>query len=152
MTSGRPVSQDPRASADDPPRLLASLRALLLTLLGMAQTRIALAGVELEENLQWLSRLFIGAVGLLVFGLVGLLTLTALLVIAVDAGQRLIVLALLAGFYLAAAAWFCRHVLQTLSSRPAFLQATLAAMAQDREALQAATAPLRTDVKQARDE
>ena len=147
MTSGRQASPDRGASADQPPRLLASLRTLLLTFFGMAQTRLALAGVEFEENLQWLSRLLLGAVGLLMFGLVGLLTLTALLVLAVDAGQRVAVLALLAGLYLALAAWFCRLVLQTLSARPVFMQATLAAMAKDREALQAATAPVQTNVE-----
>jgi uncharacterized membrane protein YqjE len=140
MTSRPPSSPDPRLNGQ-PPRLLVSLRELLLTVLGMAQTRLALAGVELEENLHWLSRLLLGAVGLLVFVLVGLLTLTALLVMVVDASQRITVLAVLAGLYLAAAVWFYRHVLQTLSARPVFLQATLAAMAQDRDALKAATTP-----------
>ncbi|MBA3593480.1 MAG: hypothetical protein H0W47_06735 [Polaromonas sp.] len=36
------------------PRLLASLRQLALTALGIAHTRLALAGVELEEELQHL--------------------------------------------------------------------------------------------------
>jgi uncharacterized membrane protein YqjE len=123
-----------------PPRLLASLRQLALTALAMAHTRLALAGVELEEELQRLVGLLLSLLGLLVFGLVGLLVLTLTVVLAVDAAQRVTVLACFAAAYLGLAGWFVWRVQHMLATRPPFLQATLAEMERDREALQSASA------------
>lgn len=130
-----------------PPRLLASLRQLALTALAMAHTRLALAGVELEEELQRLVGLLLSLLGLLVFGLVGLLTATFMVVLAVDADQRVAVLAGLAATYLGLAGWFAWRVQRTLATRQPFLQATLAEMAHDREALQTASGPTGADGK-----
>jgi uncharacterized membrane protein YqjE len=124
-----------------PPRLLASLRQLALTALAMAHTRLALAGVELEEELQRLMGLLLGLLGLLVSGLLGLLMLSFAVVLGVDAGQRVAVLAGFAITYLGLAGWLVWRVQRMLATRPPFLQATLAEMASDREALQAASAP-----------
>lgn len=124
----------------EPPRLLASLRQLALTSLSMAQTRFALASVELEETLQWLIGLLLNAVGLLVFGLTALLTLTLLAVLAADPAQRLTVLAVLAAVYLAVGIGFCWRIRRAIATSKPFLQATLAEMAQDLAALQAASA------------
>ncbi len=121
-----------------PPRLLASLRQLALTALAMAHTRLALAGVELEEELQRLIGLLLTLLGLLVFGLVGMLTVTFMVVLAVDAAQRVMVLAGFAAAYLGLAGWFMWRVRGMLAARPPFLQATLAEMERDREALQSA--------------
>ncbi len=142
MTAPRPEppSADARA-ADPPPRLFASLRQLLITLLGMAHTRMALAGVELEEELQRLIGLWLNLLGLLVFGLVGVLMFTLMVVLAVDAAQRVAVLAFFAASYLGFGGWFWWRIQRALATRPPFLQATLAEMAQDREALEAALAP-----------
>lgn len=123
-----------------PPRLFASLRQLGLTALSMAHTRVALAGVELEEELQRLIGLLLSLLGLLVFGLVGVLTVTLTVVLAVDPAQRVAVLAFFAAAYLGLAGWFWWRVRHALATRPPFLQATFAEMAQDREALQAASA------------
>ncbi len=122
------------------PRLFASLRQLGLTALSMAHTRVALAGVELEEELQRLIGLLLSLLGLLVFGLVGVLTVTLTVVLAVDPAQRVAVLAFFAAAYLGLAGWFWWRVRHALATRPPFLQATFAEMAQDREALQAASA------------
>lgn len=130
-----------------PPRLLASLRQLALTALAMAHTRLALAGVELEEQLQRLVSLLLSLVGLLVFGLVGLLTATFMVVLSVDADQRVAVLAGFAAVYLGLAGWFGWRVQRMLATRPPFLQATLAEMAHDCEALQAASGPTGADPK-----
>jgi uncharacterized membrane protein YqjE len=123
-----------------PPRLFASLRQLGLTALSMAHTRVALAGVELEEELQRLIGLLLSLLGLLVFGLVGVLIFTMMVVLAVDPAQRVLVLAFFAAAYLGLAGWFWWRVRHALATRPPFLQATFAEMAQDREALQAASA------------
>jgi uncharacterized membrane protein YqjE len=64
--------------------------------------------------------------------------LTFTVVLAADAGQRVAVMACFAGVYLALAGWCVWRVRRMLATRPPFLQATLAEMARDREALQAA--------------
>lgn len=129
-----------RPGSGQPPRLFASLRQLGLTALSMAHTRVALAGVELEEELQRLIGLLLSLLGLLVFGLVGILMFSLMVVMAVDPAQRGAALALFAALYLGLAGWFWWRVQRTLATRPPFLQATLAEMAQDRDALHAASA------------
>lgn len=133
------TSTPERSDGGPPPRLFASLRQLGLTALAMAHTRVALAGVELEEELQRLIGLLLSLLGLLVFGLVGVLMVTLMVVLAVDPAQRVAVLAFFAAVYLLLAGWFWWRVQRTLATRPPFLQATLAEMAQDRDALQAAS-------------
>ena len=122
-----------------PPRLIASLRQLALTALAMAHTRLALAGAELEEELQRLTGLLLSLLGLLVFGLMGLLMLTLTAVLAVDAGQRVALMSAFAVVYLGLAGGLVWRVQRMVATRPPFLQATLAEMARDREALQAAS-------------
>lgn len=142
MNTPRPKPQSADAlDVDQPPRLFASLRQLLITMLRMAHTRMALAGVELEEELQRLIGLLLSMLGLLVFGLVGVLMFTLMVVLAVDAAQRVAVLAFFAASYLGFGGWFWWRIQRALATRPPFLQATLAEMAQDREALEAALAP-----------
>ena len=131
---------DPSPDTGKPPRLFASLRQLALTALAMAHTRMALAGVELEEELQRLIGLLLSLLGLLVFGLLGVLMFTFLVVLSADAAQRVTVLALFAALYLGLASWFWWRLQRVLATRPPFLQATFAEMAQDQEALQAASA------------
>jgi uncharacterized membrane protein YqjE len=135
------------ADSGTPPRLFASLRQLALTALAMAHTRLALAGVELEEELQRLIGLLLGLLGLLVFGLMGVLMLTFTVVLAVDPGQRVVVMAGFAIAYLGLAGWFVWRVQRMLATRPPFLQATLAEMDSDREALQAASGPAPVSAK-----
>ena len=130
-----------------PPRLIASLRQLALTALAMAHTRLALAGAELEEELQRLTGLLLSLLGLLVFGLMGLLMLTLTAVLAVDAGQRVAVMSAFAVVYLGLAGGLVWRVQRMLATRPPFLQATLAEMARDREALQAASSNTPIDGK-----
>ncbi|MDP1741440.1 MAG: phage holin family protein [Polaromonas sp.] len=130
-----------------PPRLFASLRQLARTALAMAHTRLALAGVELEEELQRLIGLLLNLLGLLVFGLAGILIFTLMLVLAADVSQRVAVLAFFAALYLGLGGWFWWRIRRVLATRPPFLQATLAEMAQDRDTLQAASASSAQQVK-----
>ena len=131
---------------DQAPRLFASLRQLFATATGMAHTRLALAGLELEEELQRLTGLLLGMVGVLVFGTLGLLMLMLMLtltvVLFVDATRRVTVLAIFALAYPAMAGWFLWRIQRALATRPPFLQATLAEVAKDNEALQAASTPV----------
>ena len=125
----------------EPPRLLASVRQLALTVLAMAHTRLALAGAELEDELQRLIGLLLGLLGLLVFGLMGLLMLSFTVVLAVDPASRVAVIGGFALVYLALAGGFVWRIQRMLDTRPPFLQNTLAEITRDREALQAASSP-----------
>ncbi|UUZ72872.1 phage holin family protein [Polaromonas sp. P1(28)-8] len=123
LTMNTPRPKSPSAEsphAEQPPRLFASLRQLAITLLGMAHTRMALAGVELEEELQRLIGLLLSMLGLLVFGLVGVLMFTLMVVLAVDAAQRVVVLAFFAASYLGFGGWFWWRIQRVLATRPPF--------------------------------
>src|SRR5256712_10225573 len=142
MNTPRPKPQSADSlDRDQPPRLFASLRQLAITALGMAHTRMALASVELEEELQRLIGLLLSMLGLLVFGLMGVLMLTLLVVLAVDAAQRVAVLAIFAASYLGLGGWFWWRIQRALATRPPFLQATLAGVAQGRDVPPDALAP-----------
>lgn len=142
MNHPTPDTDHPEPQDEGPPRhLLASLRQLLATVMGMLHTRMSLAGEELEEEWQRLIGLLLGMVGLLVFGLAGILMLTLMLMLAVDATQRLPVLAGFSLLYLGLAGWFWWRIQKTLATRPPLLQATLDELAQDRDAFQAASTP-----------
>jgi len=117
------------------PKLLASLRQLAATALGMVQTRLALAGVEVEEELQRLLALLLSAVGLLIFGSLALISVTALLVLASSAENRLLVLALCSGVYVLLASYFWTRISRQLHDRPPFLEATLTELSKDHAAL-----------------
>ena len=125
------------------PKLLGSLRQLSATALGMVQTRLALAGLEIEEELhRWLG-LLLNALGVLVFGIVGLLVLTLLVIMSVADAWRVGVGAAFVAIYLILAIKFWMGLQRGLLQRPAFLQATLDELSRDHAALKggAALAP-----------
>ena len=118
-----------------PSGLLASLRRLLATALEIAQVRLELLAVELEqEKLRIFDGLLWGALALLLLG-VGLLLAVALLVLAVAEGHRLAVLAVLCGLFLAGGVALVRLARARLSSPGGVAAGTLGELARDRDAL-----------------
>lgn len=115
--------------------LMHGLRQLGVTALGVFQTRLALAGAELEEEFQRLGTVLVLALGLLVFGMVGLLCLSLLLVLSFAPEQRLLVLAVMSAVYIGAALWFAGLIRAALKQRPPLLEATLSELAKDRDLL-----------------
>ena len=115
--------------------LLESLTVLAATLVAIAHTRLDLLSTDLEEEREHLlSLLVLSLVTLLCLGL-GVVLATLLLVAAFWDTHRLLVLASLAGFFLAAgmAAWgFAIHKAR---SKPRLFAASLSELVKDRQQL-----------------
>lgn len=122
-------------SGPERPGFVQGLRDIGASAVGVLQTRLALAGAELEEEFQRLGAVLVLALGLLIFGMVGLLCVSLLLVLVFSPEQRLVVLAVMSAVYIAAALWFAWRIRAALNERPPLLEATLAELAKDREAL-----------------
>lgn len=117
------------------PGALASLRHIVGTGVSIFQTRLALAGIELEEEIQRLLRILLMALGLVLFATLGFLVFTLMLVWAVPAEQRVWAMALLALIYLTLAAGLWLGLKKRLAERPPIFETTLAELEKDREAL-----------------
>lgn len=116
------------------PALLQSLRGAGATLLELLHTRLELLATELEEGkLRLLTVLAWGAAAVLLLCM-GLVFLAVFLTVLFWDGHRLLVLGLMTALFLGAGAvalWLARRPL----SAPPLLQASLAELAADREAL-----------------
>jgi len=123
-----------REKASGPP-LLQSVRQLAATALGMAHTRLSLAGVELEEELQRLVVLLVMALTALLFFALALLVLTFLVVFALDAERRVVALGIFGCVYLGLAVLFGWRLNLAVSQRPPLFSATLMELEKDRAAL-----------------
>ncbi|MDO9225512.1 MAG: phage holin family protein [Pseudomonadota bacterium] len=115
--------------------LLASLTALAATLVAIAHTRLDLLSSDLEEERAHLfSLLMLALVALFCLG-VGVLLATLLLVAAFWDTHRILVLAVLAGLFLAsggAAGWFVLHKART---KPRIFAASMSELLKDRQQL-----------------
>jgi uncharacterized membrane protein YqjE len=116
------------ALTDDLP---AAARQVLATLMSIAQSRLALATVELDEERLRVARLWMACTATLFFGFLGAVLLTAWVVLWSEPMNRLTVLAVLTAAAAAAAglaAWWWRDLAAT---KPPLLQATLHALRDD---------------------
>jgi len=115
--------------------LFTSVRALLGTLLGIAQTRLELLVTELEQERLHLGKLLLyGFLALFFFGL-GVMLLSALIVAAFWDSYRLGAIAVLALVYLGIA-FICTAVLRQQARRkPRLFSASIAELGKDRAAL-----------------
>ncbi|TMS56822.1 hypothetical protein MW7_017310 [Imbroritus primus] len=117
------------------PRFFDSLRSLLGNVAAMARTRLELASVELaEEKARLMQQAFLGLLGLAFLSL-GMIALTALIVILCWDTYRWQVLAGLVALYFGIAAYCLVRVRRQLQDAPAMFEATLAELDKDREAL-----------------
>jgi len=115
--------------------LFDSLKALLSTLVAITHTRLDLLSTDLEEDrIRLASLLVMFLVALFSFG-VGMVLFAMLVVVAFWDSHRLLVLAGLAGFFMASGlmAWgYAQHGLKT---KPRLFAASLAEFSKDREQL-----------------
>ena len=108
-----------------PRGLFDSLKGLLVTLVGLAHTRLELLGTELEEQVARLATLLVWSiVALFLMFTAVILSAVAIIIVFWDS-NRVLVAAGLAGTVavLAVGAWF--HVLSQLKERPRLFQSTL---------------------------
>lgn len=115
--------------------LLASLKTLTLTLVGVVQTRLELLSTDVAEERARLTAILISAmVALFCLG-VGLVLLTILIVVIFWETHRILTLALLTAAFLAAGAGLWAVAMHKLRSKPRLFDASISELAKDREQL-----------------
>lgn len=115
--------------------LLASVKALCSTLLGIARTRLELIANELEEERLRLTRLFVfGFLALFFFGM-GVLVLSLLVVVVFWDTYRLAAIAGVALVHLIIALYCLMSARKLAARKPRLFSATLAEIGKDRAAL-----------------
>lgn len=112
-----------------------AVRALGASLLGIARTRLELAGLEVEGELILLAQLVAAALAAALFAALALVVLSFLAVYAVEPSERTTVLGVLGAAYALLALGLVLWMRQLLRHRPPFLGATLAEIEKDRRAL-----------------
>jgi uncharacterized membrane protein YqjE len=118
-----------------PPGMFDSLKQLLGTLVGIAQTRIELLGTEVEEQVARLTSMLLWAIVsmFLAFTTVVLMAV-AILVAFWDTNRMLAAILLAAGFAVLALISYLR-ARAVVRGRPHLFQATLEELAKDRDRL-----------------
>lgn len=125
----------PQPAEPLPPKLIPSIRQLFHTAVSLAHTRIALAGVELEEEIQRLVKsAALGFVALLL-GFLGILVGTFTIIAAVPEDYRVVTMIVITVLYLAGAVAAVLQIKAIFSGRPPIFGATLAELEKDKETL-----------------
>jgi uncharacterized membrane protein YqjE len=117
------------------PPLLASLRQLGASFLGLIHTRLSLASIELDEEIRRLVSSLVVAVAMLVFAVLGLLVFTMMIVLTVGSRNPVLALGILTVIYLLLSFACLLWLRKLFAERPPLLQATLAELEKDRAAL-----------------
>jgi uncharacterized membrane protein YqjE len=115
--------------------LLASLKGLLGTGVSAVETRLGLAAADLERERIRATVLLLWATAFLFAVFLGIVLLAILLVVIFWDSHRVLLLALLSGFFLVAAVAIGLGLRAWLRSAPRPFRATLAELAKDRERL-----------------
>ena len=118
--------------------LFAALRNIAITLLAMGQTRLELLGNEIEIQKVNAIRMLLLAQAMLFCAALGVV-LSVVLVALLLWEQRLVVVAVFAAAFLAAAAWCYRALVRTLSAQESAFSATLAELREDMRRLKTAS-------------
>lgn len=117
------------------PGLLASLRNLAATAVGILQTRLELLATEVEEERLRLLQIAFWAVIAVFFLVLGVLMLTLFVVLLFWDTHRVLVTGLLVFFYLILAAAAGLAVRSKVRAKSKLFSASLAELAKDREQL-----------------
>ncbi len=126
-TSGAPIDDEL------PPKLIPSLRQLFSTGVGLVHTRLALAGVELEEEIQRLLGAAVLALIALILVLLALIVGTFTIVAAVPPDYRVGTMIVITVVYLVIAVLIGLRLRAIFHSRPPIFGATLAELEKDKE-------------------
>ena len=118
-----------------PPKLIPAVRSMVATGIALAHTRLALAGIELEEELQrFISAAVLGVVSV-VCVLMALVVGTFTIVAAVPPDSRVGTMVGITLLYLVIAIVAVMRVRSIFSMRPPIFSATLAELEKDKETL-----------------
>lgn len=131
--AGGRATSDPLIDDDLPPKLIPSLRQLASTAVGLAHTRLALAGIELEEEIQRLLGAAVLGMIALVLVLLALIVGTFTIVLAVSPEYRVATMIAITAIYLVIAAMLGMRLRSIFQLRPPIFGATLAELEKDKE-------------------
>ena len=130
------ADQDPAADDGRRPRgLFDSLRTLLATVTELLQTRLELAGTEVEEQVARLASLLIWSIVTLFLGFAAILLVAIALIVLFWDTHRVLVAVGLAGLFAVLAGVALTNLLAQVRDRPRLFQATLDELAKDRQRL-----------------
>ena len=117
--------------------LINSIKTLTDTLLGIAQTRLELLAVDLEEDRLRMMRLAFLSLFMLFFFFLGLILITMLIIIAFWEQYQLLTIGLIAVLYFILASALAIYLMRQLKgkSRPKLFAASLSEIIKDRIAL-----------------
>jgi uncharacterized membrane protein YqjE len=129
------IESGPSVHDAQPPGVLASLRGLAATAVAIAQTRLQLLGNELEEQgIRGAQMLALGAIAFFCAA-VGILLVTAWIVIALWDRYRLLTVAVLALIYFGGCVVALLRLKAKAAARPKLFAASLAELRRDRDLL-----------------
>lgn len=131
--AGRRVERSAVVNDELPPKLIPSLRQLLSTAVGLAHTRLALAGIELEEEIQRLVNAAALALFAMVLVLLALIVGTFTIVVAAPPEFRVATMIAITLIYLVVAAVLAIRLRSIFKLRPPIFGATLAELEKDKE-------------------
>ena len=131
--AGGRATGDALIDDDLPPRLIPSLRQLVSTAVNLAHTRLALAGLELEEEIQRLLGAAVLAFVALVLLLLALIVGTFTIVLAVPSDDRVATMIAITAIYLITAAVLGMRLRSIFRLRPPIFGATLGELEKDKE-------------------
>lgn len=115
--------------------LLASLKTLTLTLIGVLQTRIELLSADVAEERARLTAILISAmVALFCLG-VGVVLLVSLIVVLFWESHRIMTLGLLTALFLVIGAGLWGMAMHKLRNKPRLFEASINELARDRDQL-----------------
>jgi uncharacterized membrane protein YqjE len=113
----------------------ATISSVAAGVLGLLQTRLELAGLELEDGITAILAMVLMGASLLIFATLALLVASLTVVFAFDGSARIIAMGLLALLYALIAAGLGLKLRASISGRTPMFAATLAELARDRAAL-----------------
>ncbi len=133
--SSRDSAVPDESSQELPPKLIPTLKQFASTAASIVHTRLALAGLELEEEMHRLVSAAAMGVGALVLVSLALVVGTFTIIAAVPIEYRVVTMIAVTVVYLVIAVVLVLRVKALFTNRPPFFHATLAELEKDKEAL-----------------
>jgi uncharacterized membrane protein YqjE len=126
---------EPGADAAAPVGLVASVRALLATLVAIGHNRLELLGVEIQEEVERVASLLLWSVAALLAAFMTGLLLSAAIVLFFDPPQRWLAAAGLGILFLAGTIWAASVARSRVAMKPRAFDAILSELAKDHDLL-----------------
>lgn len=117
------------------PNARAALKRVVSSLLGMGQTRLELAGVELSQARQSAVRTMLWSLLTALALAFASLFICGLVIALVWDSYRYVAIAGSAAFYIVLGAYFYMQLKNTLASQPPLFEATIAELGRDKQAV-----------------